>query len=163
MHLDEISPEVQLEIFRFCSPRDQYSLSTVHSSLRYVAERALYSHIYLNLESLDLVQERARSPRKLSLMHTLNASARKAAMVKSFQIEIYSWPRPQRPSRYTNWIRDRISDADVDTTLFRISESLKILPNLVVLSIFWDLRDDPSEKYLREAIRFVFNLNHLLY
>src|SRR6266576_4544341 len=94
MHLCEITPELQLEILQFCTPRDLASLSRVHTSLSDVAQHALYSHIYFFAHPPDFIPledwDSDRNPSKLnkdgSLFHMLSTSARRAAIVKKLHI-----------------------------------------------------------------------------
>ena len=164
MYLDDIPSEIWLEILQFCSPRDLASLSRVHSSLRDMGERVLYTHIYYPAHPSDLIQERkgkSRSQeRKMSnpwtlkehrsLLHTLTTSAGlKAKMVKSLHVELH------RSS-------DHGEAASKNVTRFfliKLSQLLKDMPNLVDFRIIYDLLvGDPSNsERLSEVIRFVFD------
>jgi len=157
MYLDDIAPELRLEILQLCSPRDLASLSRVHSSLRDVAEPALYTHIYFSASPFDLIQDQKRkSPSQegrmsnpwalkehKSLLHTLSTSAWKAKMVKSLHIELHTHTRHREAQ---NAIR---------SILIKLSQLLKNMPNLVDFRIIYDVSNDPSEGRLSEAIRFV--------
>ncbi|KAF8341153.1 hypothetical protein F5887DRAFT_976970 [Amanita rubescens] len=152
MYLDNIAPEIRLEILQLCSPKDLASLASVHSSLRDVAERALYTHIYLSAHPFDLIQDQKRSqegrtsnPWALkehgSLLHTLSTSAWKAKIVKSLYIELHSTMSHHEVQNATRYI------------LIKLSQLLKNMPNLVDFRIIYDALDDPSEGRLSEALR----------
>jgi len=151
MHLCAITPELQPEVLQFCTPRDLASLSRVHTSLRDVAQHALYSHIYFHAHPSDFIQDwdSERNPSKLnkdgSLFHTLSTSARKAAMVGKLHI-FFS-------NRGDYWYGTKTA---VDPIMVHISYTLKKLPNLVDLRIAYTWFGDPSRGRLSETIRFAF-------
>jgi len=145
MNLCEITPELQLEVLQFCTPRDLASLSRAHTSLRDVAQHALYSHIYFLAHPSDFIQDQdsERNPSKLnkdgSLFHTLSTSARKAEMVNKLHINF---------SNKDYW------RGAMDLIMVHVSDTLKKLPNLVDLRIFYDWLGNHSG-CLSETIRFV--------
>ena len=155
MYLDDIALEIRLEILQLCSPRDLASLSRVHSSLRDVAERVLYTHIYFLAHPTDLIQNRKSRSQNgrpsnqcvlkehRSLLHTLCMSARKAKMVKSLYIELYK--------SSGHGVRNAIR-----TILIKLSQLLKDMPNLVDFRIIYSDLSEHSEGQLSKAIRFVF-------
>ncbi|KAF8349573.1 hypothetical protein F5887DRAFT_501738 [Amanita rubescens] len=140
MNLCEITPELQLEVLQFCSPRDLASLSRAHTSLRDVAQHALYSHIYFLARLSDFIPEKNSSKlnKDGSLFHTLSTSARKAAMVNKLHINF---------SKKDYW-----RGAMMDFVMIHVSETLKKLPNLVDLRIFYDWLGNHSG-CLSETIR----------
>jgi hypothetical protein len=156
MYLDDIAPEIRLEILQLCSPGALASLASAHSSLRDVAEHALYTHIYFCAHPLDLIQDqKGKSPSQegrmsdpwalkehRSLLHTLSTSAWKAKMVKSLYFELH----PTAHCEVRNATR---------SILIKLSQLLKNMPNLVDIRIIYDALDDPSEGRLSEALRFV--------
>ena len=150
MNLCEIAPELQLEVLQFCAPRDLASLSRAHTSLRDVAQHALYSHIYFLAHPSDFIQDwdSERNPSKLnkdvSLFHTLSTSARKAAMVNKLYINF---------SDRDNW---RGATKAVDPIMVHVSDTLRKLPNLVDLRIVYYRFGDFSGECLSETIRLVF-------
>ena len=150
MHLDDIAPEIWLEILQSCSPGDLASLSRVHSSLRDVAELVLYTHIYFPAHPFDLVQDQNSLSWALkehgSLLHTLTR-ARKAKMVKSLYIELHK-SDSHRHGEVKSAIR---------CILIELSQLLKDMPNLVDFRIMYGGFSDPSEGRLSEVIRFVFH------
>ena len=163
MFLDNVAPEIRLEILQLCSPKDLASLSRVHSSLRDVAERVLYAHIYFSAHPFDLIRsqdQRRKSRLRVggesdswalieykSLLHTLSTSARKAKMVKSLYIELHEFIRHH----------SRVGKNAIRFILTKLSQLLKDMPNLVDFRIIYDVEGDPSEGLLSEAIRFVFD------
>ena len=150
MHLCEIAPELQLEILQFCPPRDLASLSTVHTSLRDVAEHALYSHIDFLIRPSDFIQDWHYN--EGSLLHTLSTSARKSVMVKEVYIRFLGrdyWS--QRASGGSN-----SEDWHPAVIMMYISDTLKKLPNLAELGIAYPWCGDPSGGQLSQVLRFVF-------
>ena len=159
MFLDDIAPEIRLEILQLCSPKDLASLSRVHSSLHDVAERVLYTHIYFPAHPWDLVHvQRGKTHRgsmktstpwalkkHRSLLYTLSTSAWKTKMVKSLYIELHKH------------IRRGLIENGIRFILIKLSQLLKHMPNLVDFRIIYDSENDPSEGRLSEAIRFVFD------
>ena len=77
MHLGDLAFELQLKVAQLCSLRDLTSLSRVHTSLRDVADFALYSGIYCSSFSAFL-----------SILQTLTANKQKASLVKVLDIEL---------------------------------------------------------------------------
>lgn len=148
MHLDDISPEIQLEMLLFCPPSDLAALSRVHTSLRDVAEYTLYNHIDFFTQPFNLKQDKPRArARKLprivdmSLFHTLSTSERKAAMVKSLYVEL-------EESIY--------NEGQINPVVVEFSDSLKKLSNLVDFRILYRWWDDlQTEGHLSQVIRFV--------
>ncbi|KAF8332433.1 hypothetical protein F5887DRAFT_1286676 [Amanita rubescens] len=160
MFLDNVAPEIRLEILQLCSPKDLASLSMVHSSLRDVAERVLYTHIHFLAHPFNLIGDQKRrsgsqagalrsdsNPWALdehkSLLHTLSTSARKAKMVKSLYIELHKF------IRHHNGVGKR----GIRFILTKLSQLLKDMPNLVDFRIIYDVEGDPSEGLLSKAIR----------
>lgn len=128
MHLGDPALHTQLEIL--CS--DLTSLCRVHSSLRDVAERVLYSHIYLRAYPFDLIEDKRWKSwalsEKRSLLHTLNKNARKAEIVTSLYIEL---------KQIQSYALERAMA--IRSILVKVSEALQNMPNLV------DLRIDENE------------------
>ncbi|KAF8346153.1 hypothetical protein F5887DRAFT_962889 [Amanita rubescens] len=147
MNLCEITPELQLEVLQFCTPLDLAALSRAHTSLRDVAQHALYSHIFFLAYLSDFIQDwdSERNPSKLnkagSLFHTLSTSARKAAMVNKLRIHF---------SNRDSWNGAKIA---LDPIMVHVSDTLKKLPNLVDLRIAYDWFGDFSGGCLSETIR----------
>ncbi|KAF8332435.1 hypothetical protein F5887DRAFT_996809 [Amanita rubescens] len=159
MFLDNIALEIWLEILQLCSPKDLASLSRVHSSLRDVAERVLYTHIHFLAHPFDLIRSQNQKKKSRSqvggesdswalneyksLLHTLSTSARKAKMVKSLYIELHKFIRPH----------NGVGKNAIRFILTKLSQLLKDMPNLVDFRIIYDVEGDPSEGLLSKAIR----------
>ena len=89
----DLPPETQSCILELCSPSDLDVLSRVHTSVRDMAEYALYSHIQYRVRPADLIipsrepeVENDESSQELnedrSLLHTFANNSWKASMVK---------------------------------------------------------------------------------
>ena len=146
MFLGDLPLEIRYNILEHCSPRDLAVLSRVHTSVRDVAEYALYSHIRYCAQPHDMVSsERVQAaPQRLkeeSLLHTFANNSRKASMVKALYIELEK-----------KWGYD---DA-VHFVLVKLAEALEKMPNLVDLRIIYSPMKE-SEGRITQAIRLVFN------
>ena len=93
----DLPPETQSCILELCSPSDLDVLSRVHTSVRDMAEYALYSRIQYRVRPSDLIIpsrniENGESSQKLkedgSLLHTFAINSRKASMVKITLMQI---------------------------------------------------------------------------
>jgi hypothetical protein len=159
MFLGDLPVEIQYDISAHCSPSDLAVLSRVHTSVRDVAEHALYGHIRycaqpLNMiewpePSFDLDYELEEVPQWLkeskSLLHTFAANSQKASMVKALYIDLEK-----------NWV----CDDTVRLALVKLAEALEKMPNLVDLRIIYSPMKDPFEGRISQVIRFVCNRWH---
>ena len=147
MFLGDLPLEIQYIILEHCSPRDLAVLSRVHTSVRDVAEYALYSHICY-WQPLDMVSSESTQavPPQLkenkSLFHTFATNSQKPSMVKALYIELE-----------THWSR---YDA-AGFVLVRLAEALEKMPNLVDLRIIHgpETMKDASKGRISQIIRFV--------
>ena len=129
MFLTDLPLEIRLRISKHCSPSSLAILSRVNTSLRDVAEYALYSHIHYWEENR-------------LLLHTFATNPRKASRVKGFYVELN--------------IGKQGSEVVTRSILVKIAEALKKMPNLVDLRILYELNyvDHSCEDRLNQVIRF---------
>ena len=77
MHLGDLAFELQLKVLQLCTRQDLASLSRVHTSLKDVADYALYSYIHCS----SFIAFR-------SILETLTTNEQKASLVKVFDVEL---------------------------------------------------------------------------
>ena len=152
MFLGDHPLEVQYNILEHCSPSDLAALSRVHSSIRDVAEYALYSHIRYYEQPLNMIvmtvpsQDHHAVPSRMkenALLHTFATNSRKASMVKAFYVELQE---------------DFDNDSNaVHFVLVKLAEALEKMPNLVDLRIRYTPMKDLSEGRISQVIRSVSN------
>ena len=154
MVLKDLPPEIQSLVITFCSPSDLAVLSRVHTSVRDMAECALYCRIQYHAWPSELIipsrdAKNGESSQGLkedrSLLHTLINNSRKASMVKMFYVELENERQAYRKA--TQFI------------LVKLAEALVKMPNLVDLRILhgWMEDSDGGTRRISEVIRFVLN------
>lgn len=160
MFLGDLPVEIQYNISAHCSPSDLAVLSRVHTSVRDVAEHALYGHIRYCAQPLNMIGTIIEWPKisldypfgykevtqwlrdSKSLFHTFAANSRKASMVKALYIDLEK-----------NWG----CDDTVRLVLVNLAEALEKMPNLVDLRIIYSPMKDQFEGRISQVIRFVCN------
>ena len=152
MFLADLPPEIRCNISEHCSPRELAVLSRVNTSVRDVAEYALYSRIRYCVRPLDIVNSSWQAtPQRLkekSLLHTFANNSQKASMVKALYFELEK-----------QWDCD---DA-VHFALIKLAEALEKMPNLVDLRIIYNsVKELEGRHRISQVIRFVSNRWHLL-
>ena len=157
MFLRDLPLDIQYNILEHCSPSDLAVLSRLHTSVRDVAEYALYGHIWYRAQPLDMIVMTIPSwdyeavPQRLkenkSLLHTLATNSWKASTVKAFYIELEN---DQGCDRNSNGIR---------FVLVKLAEVLEKMSNLVDLRIIYNPMKG-SEDRISQVIRFVSNCWH---
>ena len=153
MFLGDLPLTIQCNILEHCLPSDLAILSRVHSSVRDVAEYALYSHIHYRAQLFKIVtmvpswesqavQVLQRLKENKSLLHTFATNPWKASMVKEFYFEL-----------------DRGDGCDnnlIHFVLVKLVEALEKMPNLVDLRIIQHSPiEDLSKAIISQVIRFV--------
>jgi hypothetical protein len=146
MFLTDLPLEIQFHILELCSPSSLAILSRVHTSLRDVAECALYSYVHYWIQPLDAVILSPNDDSSVlelqenrSLLHTFATNPRKASKVKALYVEFDT----------RNLVRGEI----MHFILIKVAEALEKMPNLVDLRILYSL-DDSCEDRLNQVIRF---------
>ena len=154
MFLRDLPLDIQYNILEHCSPSDLAVLSRLHTSVRDVAEYALYGHIRYCAQPLNMIvtvpSQDAQAqvvPQRLneshSPLHTLATNSRKASMVKALHVEL-----KKGGSR----------DGDVVRfVLVKLAEALEKMPNLMDLRIIYSPTKDLFESGISQVIRFVCN------
>jgi hypothetical protein len=156
MFLRDLPLEIQHAILEHCSPSDLAVLSRVHTSVRDVAEHALYSHIRYRARPLDMVSSETRNNHVVlglkenrSLLHTFATNSRKASMVKAFYVELET-------SKGSNGLHALDDGRNVvGFVQVKLAEVLEKMPNLVDLRILYCPVITWSQGRISQAIRFV--------
>ena len=149
MFLTDLPLEIHLHILKYCSPSSLAILSRVHTSLRDVAECALYSDIHYWVQPLDAVILASTMSfhngsvlglqENRSLLHTFATNPRKALMVKGFYVEFDT----------SKWVDKEI----MHFILVEVAEALEKMPNLVDLRILYSLHESWGDRF-NQVIRF---------
>ena len=130
----DLAPEIQIHIMHFCSPGSLSSLSRVQTSLRDIAEYLLYSRVCFYARPLDLIQRFGPCQWALketrSLLHTLIVNVRKAGMVKTLYIDLETFLMKRSFHE---------SLKALHSFVFKLSEALQHMPNLMDLRIVYDI------------------------
>lgn len=150
-HLGDLPVDVQFAILQLCEPSDLADISRVHSSLKGVAECALYSHIRFCVPPLDisLIPDDNSVPSEsnesfLLLLRTFSGNPQKASMVKKLYVKLETYRMYKIESKAISYL------------LVKLADALEKMANLVDLRVIYNLGIDLSEGRISEVIRFVF-------
>ena len=152
MMFRDLPPEIQSHIFELCPPGDLAVLSRVHTSVRDMAEYALYSHIQYSVRPSDLIIGSQELKQDGSLLHTLANNSQKALMVKMLYVVLVDEYDEENGTH----------SMKADFILVKLAEVLVKLSHLVDLRILhgqWMNDSDvlfKGTQRISEVIRFVF-------